>query len=242
MKRYSEAGYLIRDVRAGESLLEMFQLAACCSYPDWGGKLAIPVTKPTSEGTKLFLRRSNSVMAASKYKEEAISLLSLIAEDEEFRSHLLYGKEGRDYTVDADGNYQRVKQEDGSEYSMKFLSPWGEFSDFIGDEGYGTRGYDIRYKNMTELETYREIWDNMGDLYYLVPFDYTGLEKEVEEVRIWARYYFAKFTVLSEEDYNQMIANINAAGGTKIMAELQKQLDEWVKANPEKAAANRQFG
>ena len=44
---------------------------------------------------------------------------------------------------------------------------------------------------------------------------------------------------MTEEQYNQMITDINAAGGDKIMVELQKQLDEWVKANPDKVAANR---
>ena len=39
---------------------------------------------------------------------------------------------------------------------------------------------------------------------------------------------------------NTMLADISAAGGDKIQAELQKQLDEWVKANPDKVAANRQ--
>jgi hypothetical protein len=125
---------------------------------------------------------------------------------------------------------------------MKFLSPWGEFSDFVGDEGFGVSNYTIIYEGMTELDTYLEISDNVGVTHYWVPFDYTGLEKEVEDVRAWARYYYINFTELSEEDYNRMISDINAAGGTKIMAELQKQLDEWVKANPDKAAANRQFG
>ena len=44
---------------------------------------------------------------------------------------------------------------------------------------------------------------------------------------------------MSDDKYAEMIEKINEAGGTKIMAELQKQLDEWVKANPDKVAANR---
>ena len=74
---------------------------------------------------------------------------------------------------------------------------------------------------------------------YTVPFDLTGLEKEVEEVRIWTTFHLGHYTELSEEDYNKMLADISAAGGDKIMQELQKQLDEWVKANPDKVAANR---
>ena len=54
--------------------------------------------------------------------------------------------------------------------------------------------------------------------------------------------YFYRFAGLTEEKYAEMLNKINAAGGEKIMAELQRQLDEWVKANPEKAATNRRFG
>ena len=240
LKRYGEAGYLIRGDKKNGYLLGIFQTYAFRPYPEWDEKIAIPATEPTYDASRVIMSGSNSVLAASEHKEEAIALLSLIAEDEEFRSHLMFGEEGRDYTVDADGNYTCVKREDGSRYILKFLSPLGEFSDFIGDEGSGTRAYDVVYEGMTELETYREIWDNVDRVIYSVPFDYTGLEKEVEEVRFRARYYYTDFSTMTEESYNQMIADMNAAGGDKIMAELQKQLDEGVKANPDKVAANRQ--
>ena len=37
---------------------------------------------------------------------------------------------------------------------------------------------------------------------------------------------------MDEENYQIMLAEIRAAGGDKIQAELQRQLDEWLKANP----------
>ena len=240
LKRYDEAGYLTRDGgQLGKALLDIMQFSAGRPFHDVDGKIAIPVTEPTYEAIRDSLNRSNSVMAASKYKEEAIALLSLIAEDEEFRSRLLFGKEGRDYTVDADGNYKGVVQEDGSSYNMKFLSPWGEFSDFASNRAAGYSSYEIIYEGMSELETYRKICDDGGATRYWVPFDLNGLEKEVEEVYFRARYYFGQYTELTGEEYDTMIADMNAAGGDKIMAELQKQLDEWVKANPDKVAANR---
>ena len=48
---------------------------------------------------------------------------------------------------------------------------------------------------------------------------------------------FYRFASLTEEKYAEMINKINAAGGEKILKELQAQLDEWVKANPGKAVA-----
>ena len=38
---------------------------------------------------------------------------------------------------------------------------------------------------------------------------------------------------MTPEYYDQMLAEINAAGGDKIQAELQRQLDEWLAENPD---------
>lgn len=109
--------------------------------------------------------RCSGVAVDTKYKNEAISLLSLIAEDEEFRMQLMFGKEGRDYTIDAKGNYCVTKQEDGSDYNMSFLSPWSYFSGLkSGDYQYpGTEGYIPQYEGMTALESYLEMWENVGE-------------------------------------------------------------------------------
>ena len=49
----------------------------------------------------------SGVAAASDHKAEAISLLSLIAEDEAFRMQLFYGKEGRAQASSSSGPNQR---------------------------------------------------------------------------------------------------------------------------------------
>ena len=38
---------------------------------------------------------------------------------------------------------------------------------------------------------------------------------------------------MDEENYQIMLAEIRAAGGDKILAELQKQLDAWLEAHPD---------
>ena len=38
---------------------------------------------------------------------------------------------------------------------------------------------------------------------------------------------------MDEGGYDQMLQAFKAAGGDKIQAELQRQLDEWLKANPD---------
>ena len=241
LKRYDDAGYLLRDVRQqGESLLEISQLIGSSPYPDWGGKLAIPVTEAINQAPDELMTTTNSVMAASGHKEEAIDLLSLIAEDKEFRTHLLYGKEGRDYTIDTDGVYKRTIQADGSSYKLNSLSPWGQFCDFITTRSAGYGNLEFILEGMTALESYRAVCDDEPLIRHEVLFNPIGLEKELDEVYFRLRYYFSAYSELTEEEYNTMLADISAAGGDKIQAELQKQLDEWVKANPDKVAANRQ--
>ena len=44
---------------------------------------------------------------------------------------------------------------------------------------------------------------------------------------------FAIFGNLTEEEYDQMLTEIRAVGGDKILAELQRQLDAWLAENPD---------
>ena len=177
----------------------------------------------------------SGVAVNSKHQKEAVALLHLIAEDEEFRMQLMFGKEGRDYTINEQGVYSVTKQEDGSDYNMSFLSPWSYFGEMegAGVQYPGTTAPLPRYEGMSALETYREMVEN-AEPYYAVPFDYSGLQEELIAVEQVCQLYFYRFASLTEEKYAEMLEKINAAGGEKIMTELQKQLDEWVKNNPGK--------
>jgi len=186
----------------------------------------IPASEPYyNAAERPVLRDCSGVSASSKYQKEAVAMLSLIAEDEEFRMQLMYGKEGRDYTFDAKGNYCVTEQVDGSAYNMSFLSPWYYFS--------GLNDTLPQYEGMTVLESYLEMIEN-AEPYYAVPFDYSGLQEELKAVEQTCQLYFYRFASLTKEKYEEMLNKINAAGGEKIMKELQRQLDEWVKNNPGK--------
>ena len=194
-----------------------------------GERWEIPVsTSYYNASERTVLQYCSGVSASSKYQKEAVTLLSLIAEDEEFRMQLLYGKEGRDYAIDENGNYSRIKQEDGTFYHMSFLSPWSYFS------GMKESWFYLRqYEGMTVLESYLEMIEN-AEPYYAVPFDFSGLQEELIAVQQTCQLYFYRYASLTEEKYEEMLNKINAAGGEKIMKELQAQLDAWVKANPGK--------
>jgi hypothetical protein len=84
----------------------------------------------------------------------------------------------------------------------------------------------------TAMETFE---DQISKAFLRYPsniFDYSAMDAVIEAVNAAARPYIARFSELTGEEYNQMLSDIEAAGGNKIKAELQRQLDEWLAENP----------
>ena len=183
--------------------------------------------------------RMNGVATNSKFMEEALSLLHLVAEDEEFMMQLAYGKEGRDYTIDEDGYYHMVTREDGSNYSMSHLALLSGFTDIVAKNSnsftnpgvYHDR--DIVYEGKTILESHQQMWDE-AEKRYLIVFDYTGFDAERAAIEQVCKKYFTGYSTMTPEKYDKMIADFNAAGADRILASLQKQYDQWKKDNPDK--------
>lgn len=229
--RYQEAGYI------GNSELSYGTVFGDHTYTDTSGKVCIPNTKAIFHDT-VSGGPISGVAASSQHKTEALSVLNLIAEDEEFRMQMFYGKEGRDYTI-TDGYYKIAKQEDGSSYSLDFLSPLSYFAGLTANASTanllspGTENWHlIAYDGKTQLETYQAILDN-SIVSYPVVFDYSGFEKELEAMQPVYEKYFSKFSKLTEEEYDQMLQELENAGGKKIPEALQQQLDQWLSENPD---------
>ncbi len=251
--RYKDAGYFTEE----DAQIYYDYCEGAESYIH-RGLLHIPITSVVFENYSNSYKVSG-VAQVSKYKDEAVSLLNLIAEDEEFRHQLLYGKEGRDYTV-TDGNYAAITNEDGAYYNMEFLSPYSKF-DSVKENDIWT----IRYDGKTKLETYLDCMNSVTFCYYPITFDFSGLETEMEEyARIYGDYcryltnhivdmdddgnplpymlllrkiddvtYEKKILRMDAEAYGEMLQKLNDAGAQKIIAELQRQLDEWLANNPD---------
>ena len=82
------------------------------------------------------------------------------------------------------------------------------------------------------METFE---DQIGKAFLRYPleiFDYSSMDSVIEAVNAAARPYITKFSELTEEEYNQMLFDIEAAGGDRIQQELQRQLDQWMADNP----------
>jgi putative aldouronate transport system substrate-binding protein len=241
MFRYKMAGYVTADET--EAQISYSSGLADFSYAVYGSSnYYYPVTDPVLSFTRP-RGYTIGVAASSKNPDAGKTLLSLIAEDEAFRIQLLFGKEGRDYTA-INGNYRVKSQADDSSYSMRFLSPLSYFS------GFAPEGAFYIEEGQTDLESFQAMLDR-STLQYPIVFDFSGLEKELKAVQKVINRYFPNiattkeirddfFTpekdpvpVMNEAGYDQMLQAFKDAGGDKIVAELQRQLDAWLAENPD---------
>jgi len=217
------------------------------------GKVFIP-GGPTREISGLGQTRMIGISATSQNQAEAISLLHLIAEDEEFRNQICYGTEGRDYNI-TDGVVSRImetttvkevieeKLPDGSiatstkTYEKRVLY---EMSDLSPLSGFGrlNDGSKRCYEGKTKLETHREMAESASYFDFPIVFDFSELTEELEEMGYALGKYLQNGNIseigsLPEEDYVKLVQEVKSDGGDKIIAALQRQLDEWLAEHPE---------
>ena len=238
--RYIAVGYTTEDT--DDALLSYGDIYEDAIYMDAqdNGKIYIPVTDAyfTHAAPEGFI---TGVAAVSQHKEAAVSLLSLIAEDEAFRMQLFYGKEGRDYKL-VDGYYEIITHEDGSDYSLDFLSPLSYFSGLTATSNKskakspGTNNAAfIARDGKTVLLTYQEIVDG-SVCGYSIRFDYTGFEQELAAMeKVFNEKYSKAFrkNTITEEQRQQLVADLKAAGSDKVLAALQSQLAQWQADHPD---------
>ncbi len=246
--RYQSAGYTVRNTQidaAEYTRLVYSGFVGDSVFTDEDGWTCIPVT-PSSFKSVVEGGCVSGIAATAQNKAEALQLIKLIAEDESFRMQLLFGKEGRDYEI-IDGAYRLITRDDGSRYSLSILSPLSYFSGLVvnsedpsSDFSPGPCSADaISPDGKSRLKTYRDVMDNVGFCYFPIIFDYTDFAKELVTIRNIFEEYFPDYLKIEGEDrmteerYNEMLQKLKEAGSEKIQAELQRQLDEWLAANPD---------
>ena len=233
MLRYRKAGYL---TEAEASALIRYSFAYSDSVYHDETNYLIPADQLRWTATSA--NPLIGIASASEHSEETLMLLSLMANDEAFRELLLFGVERQDYTLTETGSHATIVRSNGSSYDMSFLSPYSDL--------YGT-GSDFLIpvqEGETRLDSHRRILDN-AVVNCDIHFDFSPVTSEVEAVNaILTRQQrenfetdppiqFAAFGNLAEAEYDQMLSEIKAAGGDRIQAELQRQLDAWLAANPD---------
>ena len=254
--RYREKGYYLSDTALisdpGLEKISYTKTAEITAYTDDEDlyiprtELAVVRTDPCGPVT--------GVAEGSQHKEEAVMLLNLIGENESFRMQMFHGKEGQDYKI-VDGYYTIITQSDGSSYSLSMLSPLSYFSGLTADrsvsyfENPGTENWEFHAINgKTALQTYQQALDHATVFYYPIRFDYSGFEDELSAIEEVSRKYFSFFTnymdigepedpdyvpKMTEKVYEHLLQQYKDAGTEKIIAALQRQLDEWLAEHPE---------
>ena len=217
------------------------------------GQVFIP-GGPTRDPSEIEHKNVIGIAAASQNQEEAISLLNLIAEDEKFRDQLCYGTEGQDYNITNDVVSQIIetttvkevteeKLPDGSTVtSTKTYEKWVlyDMSDLSPLSGFGrlNDGSKRCYEGKTKLETHREMAESASYFDFPIVFDFSELTEELEEMGYALGKYlqngnFSGLKSMSEDEYAKLLQEVKTDGGDKIVAELQRQLDDWLANNPD---------
>lgn len=202
-QRYKEAGYVTNDPKARK--MECISVIGNIVFTDEDGFVNIPVA-PLNYKSLYGGHYSCGIVKTSQHKAHAVTLLNLIAEDKAFRDQLLFGKEGRDY-------------------QMAFLSMYGRIDDRV-DFTMPT------YEGMTKLESYRKIMDDVQICDYPIVFDYSDCSDKLANIWGMIKNLSHSITTISEDNYEQKLQEMADAGGDEIVAQLQRQLDEWITENP----------
>jgi hypothetical protein len=193
----------------------------------------------------------SGIAAGSQHQEEAASLLGLIANSEDFRMQLFFGKNDRDYT-EKDGIYTIVKQEDGSDYSMDFLSPLAYFCDLTQNENKASSRSPATMDNIylagntgaEKLAYLRNALDG-ATVFLSIAFDFTEYEEECGDIAWVLKRYYPYMTNIDHRPqrkkpamtpalYELMLEDLRDAGADDLRWGLQEQLDEWLMQNPDR--------
>jgi putative aldouronate transport system substrate-binding protein len=161
----------------------------------------------------------NAVNANSKYKQEALKLLELVNTDRKLRDMLGYGIEGKHFTYVADGKAVRRDRTD-----------WPLIN-------YQAGSYFIETPEDTVPPGY---WDEVRQLNEeAVPSVMLGFILDMEPIRneiincrsVWMKYFTDLNTGASDPEtvLPQVMAELKAAGFDQVLAEAQRQVDDYFK-------------
>ena len=159
----------------------------------------------------------NAISVNSNYKEEALKVLQLMNTDSKFRDMCAYGIEGNHFEYTEDGFVNRLRDD----------WVWPSY----------TQGTFFIMSN--QVGTDPNQWDEVKKQNEAVPstclgfaLDITNIQNEVSTVNtVWDKYKYDLLTGASdpEEVVPQCIEELKGAGLDTIIAEAQKQIDEFFK-------------
>ena len=237
MIRYQKAGYAI----SGQNITLPLRFGMTIGTEMYGrdNDICIPVGESVCRQYVVANHPAVGVGAGSQHKELAISLLKHITDNKAFRMQLAFGTEGKDYTF-ADGELSVVTNEKGWRYRLSVSL----LEDF--DMEFGSDMLRSKHEGKTLLQSYLDNLDGVTLKDCPIIFDYTGFEKVLTSLKsVWRTTYFTCFTqheatdkgpAMTEQRYAEMLQQLRDIGCEELRQELQRQLDEWLAANPDWSA------
>lgn len=231
--RYTEAGYVTDNYNEAQISYSTYASSEECVVDDTTTWVPVVYAFAPSSPYGTYV---SGIAANTEYMDEALELLALIAEDEDFRLHFFYGEEGRDYLIDEDG-YYTILTTDGQSFSLDFLSPLSYFCDLTAAPESSNATIGTTYGSIqivaqkSKLNTVRDSYENCKPVCNAA-FDISNFDAEITAIYDILQNYYARFSKLTTEEYAQMLQDLENAGAAKIQVQLQSQLETWLEANP----------
>lgn len=182
--------------------------------------IAVPICKSVLSKQKS-LAAMTAIGRNSKHPEEAIKLLELINTDQELMTLFALGIEGKHYTLDESGKYEKIN---GSGYTTS--GEWLFGNQFIGKLAVGQA--DDTWEATKQMNLDAIASPILG--FTLKTDDIKTIISQVEAAG--AEYTEAQAVINGNADHEKMMARKREAGLDKLMAEVQKQIDAyWAENN-----------
>lgn len=160
----------------------------------------------------------NAISVNSKYKEEALKLLQLMNTDSKFRDMCAFGVEGDHFEYQEDGTVKRIRDDwTWPSYTQ------GTFFILSNQEGADPNQWDEIRKQNEEA---------MASTCLGFALDITNIQNEVANCNtVWDKYKYDMLTGASDpaEAVPACIEELKAAGIDTVIAEAQKQINEFFK-------------
>lgn len=158
----------------------------------------------------------NAISANSKYKEEALKVLQLMNTDSKFRDMCAFGTEGNFMKYEEDGTVTRIRDD----WSWPSYTQ-GTFFILSTQSGGDPNEWD-QVKSQNESATASTC---LG-----FALDISNIQNEIANCNtVWDKYKYDLQTGASDPDQvlDQCISELKAAGLDTVIAEAQKQVDEF---------------
>jgi putative aldouronate transport system substrate-binding protein len=231
-------GYINEDAATLKNAADAYNKGTTAVWFDFTGKpgsevefkaangghdvVLVPLAKSVYTGA---VSTMNAISRTSKNPERAMMFLELVNTDKQLYNILVYGIEGKHYTKTT-GNFIKINQDAGYFTNLDWV--FGNISNEYLPEGAPADKIAQTIKVNDEAAV---------SPYYSFTFNTEPVKTELANVKAVNDEYYAALATgtLNPDEYLPVYEEkLKKAGSDIIVAEKQKQLDEWLKANGKK--------